>query len=67
MANVALATLSRSGLIPVGEVRMIPDLSAVQVLPWAPGHIMAPAEMWDRDLSELPEAVALIAINSALH
>jgi hypothetical protein len=41
-----------SGLAPVGEVLLVPDLSAA--VPWVgqPGDIMAPVDMVERDLSE---------------
>lgn len=41
-----------SGLAPVGEVLMVPDLLAA--VPWVgqPGDIMAPVDMVERDLSE---------------
>eukprot|EP00878_Enallax_costatus_P015569 GHUV01016309.1.p1 GENE.GHUV01016309.1~~GHUV01016309.1.p1 ORF type:complete len:449 (+),score=128.44 GHUV01016309.1:1263-2609(+) len=55
-----------SGLIPVGEVRLIPDLSAVQALPWAEGHSIAPAEMWERDLSRPSPFCPRAALKHAL-
>ncbi|KAF6262809.1 hypothetical protein COO60DRAFT_573156 [Scenedesmus sp. NREL 46B-D3] len=44
--------LPGSGLSAVGEVLLVPDLSAVQTLPWAPGHSIAPVDMLERDLSK---------------
>jgi hypothetical protein len=44
--------LPDSGLSAVGEVLLVPDLSAVQALPWAEGHSIAPVDMLERDLSE---------------
>jgi hypothetical protein len=44
--------LPDSGLSAVGEVLLVPDLSAVQALPWAEGHCIAPVDMLERDLSE---------------
>jgi hypothetical protein len=44
--------LPESGLSAVGEVLLVPDLSAVQELPWAEGHCIAPVDMLERDLGE---------------
>eukprot|EP00882_Tetradesmus_deserticola_P033904 GHRQ01038767.1.p5 GENE.GHRQ01038767.1~~GHRQ01038767.1.p5 ORF type:complete len:122 (+),score=35.97 GHRQ01038767.1:178-543(+) len=52
MPAAADTVLPGSGLSAVGEVLLVPDLSAVQALPWAVGHSIAPADMLEKDLSE---------------
>jgi glutamine synthetase len=39
------APSAKSGLGPVGEVRLVPDLSTVVMLPYAPGHARAMGDM----------------------
>jgi hypothetical protein len=55
----ACQVVESSGLAPVGEVLLVPDLAAA--VPWVgqPGDIMAPADMVERDLSEYTAAAAL--------
>jgi len=48
-----VAQAADTGLSPVGEVLLVPDLLAAVPLPWCPGHSMAPVDMMERDLSEL--------------
>ncbi len=38
-----------SGLNPVGEVRLVPDLSGLTQLPFAPGQAMVPCDMTEPD------------------
>jgi hypothetical protein len=58
----ACQVVESSGLAPVGEVLLVPDLAAA--VPWVgqPGDIMAPADMVERDLSEYTAAAALQAL-----
>eukprot|EP00775_Hariotina_reticulata_P007353 gene7353-7564_t len=44
------AQAADTGLSPVGEVLLVPDLLAAVQLPWCPGHSMAPVDMMERDL-----------------
>lgn len=49
---VCTQVVESSGLAPVGEVLIVPDLAAA--VPWVgqPGDIMAPVDMVERDLSK---------------
>lgn len=41
-----------SGLHPVGEVLLVPDLSAAVDASWLPETVMAPVDMMEKDLCE---------------
>lgn len=41
-----------SGLSPVGEVLLVPDLSSAVDIPWCTGSSMSAADMMEKDLSE---------------
>jgi hypothetical protein len=58
--------LTDTGLSAVGEVLLVPDLSAVQALPWAEGHSIAPVDMLERDLSEYHSGGCLYVGESVL-
>ncbi len=40
---------NEAGLSPVGEIRLMPDWSSLQLLPYAPTHASVMCDMYDQD------------------